>query len=205
MLRASRGFSRSSGLILGRSWGMGHISDYRRMTGPSWDAFPRLYALAPNPTASVLTMWTLFLPQASYDQRVADFMSLHIHLANLRPSAEAQDAWLWRHSRFSAKAIYHLLRGQAPREANSLVRRCRVVWKQRLPLKIRLFGWLLLRRRLMTRVIRRRMVPRAIVSCPHCVGEDEDCSHLFFTCPLAQEAWKAAGVAWLVASSNETF
>ena len=38
-----------------------------------------------------------------------------------------------------------------------------------------------------------------------CWGGDEDCSHLFFTCPIVQEAWRAAGVARLVASSDKAF
>ena len=116
-----------------------------------------------------------------------------------------QDAWIWRHSRFSTREVYRLLRGQEVPEAATLVRRCWVVWKQRLPLKIHIFGWLLLRRRVMTKVIRHRIFPRAIVCCPLCAGEDEDCPHLFFTCPIVQEAWRAAGAARLVASSDEAF
>ena len=33
----------------------------------------------------------------------------------------------------------------------------------------------------------------------------EDCSHLFFQCPLAQEAWRGAAVARLSVTSEETF
>ena len=124
---------------------------------------------------------------------------------NLRPLAETQDAWLWRHSRFSVRAVYRLLQGQAPPKAAYLVWRRRVVWKQWLPLKIRLFGWLLLRDRLMTRTMQRLLVPGAVVSCPLCDGEEDDGSHLFFTCPMVQEAWWTAGVARLVVSSDETF
>ena len=41
--------------------------------------------------------------------------------------------------------------------------------------------------------------------CPLYAGEDEDCPHLFFTCPIVQEAWRAAGVARLVVSSCKAF
>ena len=98
-------------------WGMGHISNFGRM-GHLGDVFPLLYAPAPNPAATILTMWTgtwtPSLPQALSGQRLANFMSLQTHLANLRPYAETQDTWLWSHSRLSAKAAYCLLRGQAP-------------------------------------------------------------------------------------------
>ena len=48
-------------------------------------------------------------------------------------------------------------------------------------------------------------VSGAVVSCPLCDGEEEDCFHLFFTCPMVHEAWRAAGVAHLVAFSNKAF
>ena len=40
---------------------------------------------------------------------------------------------------------------------------------------------------------------------PAMCWEVEDCPHLFFTCLIVQEAWRAAGVAGLVASSEEAF
>ena len=43
------------------------------------------------------------------------------------------------------------------------------------------------------------------MSCSLCDGEEEDYSHLFFRCSMVQEAWRAAGVACLVASSDEAF
>ena len=149
--------------------------------------------------------WTSTLPQALSNQRLADFMSLQVRLANLRPTEEITDAWRWRHSRFSARAIYRLLRGQEPLEAAALVRRCRVIWRKRLPLKIRIFGWLLVRRRLMTRAMRHRIVPGAITNCPLCDGEIEDCSDLFFTCPMVQEAWQTSGAVRPTVSSDEEF
>ena len=79
------------------------------------------------------------------------------------------------------------------------------MWKQLLPLKVRLFGWLLLRRCIMTRTLRRRFDPEASAVCPLCNEAEEDCSHLFFQCPLAQAARRAAGVGYLDTSSDEEF
>ena len=170
---------------------------------------PRLYALAPITAATVRSMWTgawtPTLPQALLDQRLADFMSLQVRLANLRQTEEIIDAWKWRHYSFSARTVYRLLRGQEPSEATALVRLCRVIWKQRLPLMIRIFGWLLVRCRLMTRAMRHRLVLGAIMNCPLCDGEIEDCSHLFFTCPMVQEAWRTSGAARPTVSSDVEF
>ena len=85
-----------------------------------------------------------------------------------------RDAWVWRQPRFSAKATYRLLCGQMPPEDPHIIQRCRLVWKRRIPLKIRIFRWLLLRQPLMTRVMRQRMLPATSVSCPLCDGGPED-------------------------------
>ena len=92
-----------------------------------------------------------------------------------------------------------------PTRVGALVRRCRVIWKQRLPLKIRIFGWLLVRRHLMTRAMHHHLVPGAVVNCPLCDGEVEDYSHQFIARPMVQEAWRTAGVARLTTYSDEEF
>ena len=172
------------------------------------DLFPRLYALTPVPGVTVRTQWSdawcPTLPQALSDQRLVDLMILQSRLASMRLTDGIRDAWIWRHSRFSVRAAYHILCGQEPPEDPPLIRRCQLVWKQRLPLKIRLFGWLLLRRRLLTRVRRRRQNPEAPVECPLC-HEAKDCFHLFLKCPLVQAAWRAVGAGHLVTSSDEEF
>ena len=60
--------------------------------------------------------------------------------------------------------------GRPAPEDPRIIQRCRLVWKRRIPLKIHIFGWLLLRQRLMTRVVRQRMLPASSVSCPLCDG-----------------------------------
>ena len=124
---------------------------------------------------------------------------------DFRPLEATRDAWVWRQSRFTVKAVYRLLCGQLPPENVYVTQRCRLIWKRHIPLKIRIFGWLLLQRRLTTRVARQRMFPDSPISCPLCGGGPEDCSHLFFQCPLAQEAWRGAAVARLSVTSEETF
>ena len=173
------------------------------------DLFPRLYALALVPGATVRIQWSdawcLALPQALSDQRLADLLTLQSWLASMRLTNRVRDAWVWRHSRFSVRAAYRTLCGQEPPEDFQIVCRCQLVWKQRLPLEIRLFGWLLIRRRLMTRALRHRQNPKAPVECPLCHVAQEDCCHLFLQCPLVQAAWRAAGGGHLVTTSDEEF
>ena len=79
------------------------------------------------------------------------------------------------------------------------------MWKRRLPLKVKVFSWLLLRRCLMTRSRLQRMIPDAPVEWLWCVRAVEDCHHLFFACPLTQTVWQATGVGRLMATSEEAF
>ena len=173
------------------------------------DIFPRVYALGPDPGTIVRAQWsdawTPALLQALSDQRLADLLSLQSRMAEFRPSDGIRDRWVWCSSSFSSRAVYRFLRGQEAPEDPQLVRRSRLVWKQWLPLKIGLFGWLLLRRHIMTRTLRCQFDPEASAVCPLCNEVEEDCSHLFFKCPLAQAAWRAAGVGHLDTSSDEEF
>ena len=136
---------------------------------------------------------------------MAELLRLQELLADQNLSEATQDAWVWSGPSFTVRAVYRLLRDQGAPEDPILLQRCRLVWKRRLPLKIKIFAWLLLRRRLMTRSLRQCMFPDSPVECPLCARTVEDCQHLFFACSLAQEVWRAADVGRLVTTSEEAF
>ena len=171
--------------------------------------FPSLYRLSPELGNSVPRAWhdAWFpeLPAALIDQGVAKLFMLQELLSDRRLVEAAPDMWVWGSSWFSARAAYRLLRDQEVLEDPLILQRCHLVWKRRLPLKIKVFAWLLARRRLMMRALQQRMAPNSPVECPLCVGAVEDCSYLFFVCPLAQAVWLAANVGRLVVSSKEAF
>ena len=129
--------------------------------------------------------WVPPLPEALPDQRVAELISLQELLTDRCISKAVQDAWIWNGPSFTTWAAYRRLQDQENPEDPLILQRCRVVWKRRLPLKIKVFAWLLLRRRLMTRSRLQRMVPKAPTECLLCARAVEDCQHLFFACPLA--------------------
>ena len=151
-----------------------------RMAG----TFPHLYGLTLAPHATVRSTWNgtwnPMLPQTISYQQLAEF-----HLVDIRLLEATRDAWVWRQPRSTVMAVYRLLCGQLLPENIYITQRCRLIWKRHIPLKIRIFRWLLLRWRLMTRVARQRMFLHSPVSCPLCGGGPEDCSHLFFQCSLA--------------------
>ena len=171
--------------------------------------FPRLYALSTDQGVVVRRAWNdawvLPLPQALSDQRVAELISLQELLADRRLSEAAQDAWVWSGPSFTTRATYILLRAMRTRRIRSSCRGAVWCGNDVSPLKIKVFAWLLLRRRLMTRSGLQRMVPNAQVECPLCARAMEDCQHLFFVCPLAQTVWQETRVGRLVATLEEAF
>ena len=57
----------------------------------------------------------------------------------------------------------------------------------------------------MTRALRQRYVPGADAGCVMCSATMEDCTHLFFECPLVQPVWAAAAVEGLDITSADAF
>ena len=152
-------------------------------------SFPRLFALASDPECSVRQAWhdawTPPMPETLSDQRTFELLRLQELLADLPPT-EGQDGWTWCETSFSVRAAYRRLWAQAGSEDTLFLRLWRQIWRSRIPLKIRVFLWLLLRRRLMTRSLRQRWDPYSSAECALCEALLEDCDHLFVRCPLAQ-------------------
>ena len=116
------------------------------------------------------------------------------------------DTWVWHGARFSARNVYHHLQElEGPPDTTMLLKCYRISWKRRISLKIKIFGRLLLRQRLMTRSFCQRFCPGSSVESPLCVSVNEDCSHLFFECLFAQATWPAASTSSLDVSTAESF
>ena len=171
---------------------------------------PRPYALALDPGAMVRIVWDAgwfpSLPRTLSDQLYADLFALHTTLVPIQLSERALGVWEWRSSLFSARAVYrHFQDLESISNSSMLLKCCRLFWKCRIPLKIKLFGWLFLRQRLMTRSLWQRFCPDAPVECPLCARAAKDCSHLFFECQFAQMAWQATPMSGLGTSTTTPF
>ena len=150
--------------------------------------FPRLFALARDQQVSVCQAWqeawAPALPVALSDQRADDLIRMQTLLGDCQLS-EGPDAWVWQEPRFSARAVYQRLLEQAATEDPTFLRLWRAAWKSQLLLKIRIFAWLLLRRRLKTRAFLHRVIPDISTGCALCASAEETCEHLFITCPVS--------------------
>jgi len=71
------------------------------------------------------------------------------------------------------------------------------LWRLKIPSRITVFGWRLLRDRLPTRQnLQRRQVQLTDTLCPFCKNAEEDASHLFFHCSKIQPLWWET-MSWL--------
>ena len=101
------------------------------------------------------------------------------------------DRWEWiadQSGTYSTQSAYEVLWEGAAEEN---IEECfQVLWKIRIPSKIAVFAWRLLRDRLPTKSnLRARQVQISDMNCPFCRRMEEDASHLFIHCSKIQPLW----------------
>ena len=67
-------------------------------------------------------------------------------------------------------------------------------WKIKIPLRIKTFIWLILKKSILTRDILIKRGGNCAKNCLFC-GQDESIDHLFLHCPLARYVWNVVNVA----------
>ena len=68
------------------------------------------------------------------------------------------------------------------------------MWKVKLPLRIKTFLWLILKKSILTRDVLLDRGGDCTTNCLFC-GKDESIDHLFLRCPLARYVWNVVSVA----------
>ena len=139
------------------------------------------------------------------DQRVQNFLDIEQSLVQLRLVSSVRDAWEWENAPFSIHKAYQRIRGRQGTEDETTIRACQTIYQQKFPLKVKIFGWLLLRRRLLTRVFWKKMYPDASKECVLCREGKEDCKHLFFICSFAHTIWAFKGITAVEAIYKTNF
>jgi len=115
-------------------------------------------------------------------------------LTDIEDSAIQQqgtDTWVWSGDpvgHYSTRTAYNLLREEAVvgRQEDYFDK----LWKIKIPARIAVFAWRLIRDRLPTRQnLRRRQVQLTDLQCHFCRNSKEGASHLFFHCCKIQPIW----------------
>ena len=110
--------------------------------------FPRLYALVRDRHALVSHYWTnAWVPKACgrlSAPHSLELLDLQYCPAAFQPSETETDRWLWFGAVFSTRAAYRRLGTGSPPNPALTLAACRLIWKRKIPLKVKIFGWLLL-------------------------------------------------------------
>ena len=104
---------------------------------------------------------------------------------------QTKDRWIWKpeqSGQYSVKSAYDMLRRDDMEGVD--VKVFQDLWKLRIPPKIAVFAWRLLKERLQTKAnLRRRQLMINDTSCPFCGIYEENEAHLFFLCDKILPLW----------------
>ena len=173
------------------------------------EEFPRLFALARSPNATTWECWdgawSPTFNAALSDQRLEEFMIMQQRISNKWHHPTSHDGWEWEDVVFTVKSAYKKIREEQYEVDPLLAEACQFIWRLKVPLKVKIFGWFLLLGRLMTRVYHKRLYPDTMTTCGMCSSQDEDYKHLFFECPFARIVWNNQAINPVDVSSEAAF
>ena len=95
---------------------------------------------------------------------------------------------LFRSGVFSVKSLYAFL------IAKKVSFPYRKLWSLKLPLRIKVFCWILIKDKILTKENLKKRGWKKVEMCEFC-DSHETTEHLFFSCPLAKYIWTIASVA----------
>ncbi|GKV23716.1 hypothetical protein SLEP1_g33415 [Rubroshorea leprosula] len=127
-------------------------------------------------------------------------MELQSKIRDVKTSQGSTDRWEWIHDKngqYTTKSAYSLLTKEES-GANGSTTFTRV-WNPILPSKISTFNWQLLQDRIPTKMnlLRRRVIKDMGESrCGICNEREEDSTHMFLKCKMAQWLWMACAKWW---------
>jgi len=132
--------------------------------------------------------WDLKWRRHLFDSEVSMAGSFLGEVAGIQVQINCRDDWVWLSHQYSAKSAYDMLRGDIV-QGDDVVDFVEL-WKLRIPTRIAVFVWRLLRDRLPTKVnLCRRQVAINESSCPFCGSAEEDAAHFFFHCSKILPLW----------------
>ncbi|XP_044367523.1 uncharacterized protein [Triticum aestivum] len=170
------------------------------------DRFPRAFSFTRNEDISVQefltaeTLGTTFhLPLS--EQAHEELLTMQQMLTPTTLN-QGDDKWgcTWGKGEYTAKQYYsYYFRNLDAHQSYKWI------WKSKVTMKIKVFGWLLL----FDRLNKRNMLKRRHYNigdnytCLLCASPPEETlEHLFFTCPFSQDCWTHLNISWLTQGSR---
>ncbi|KAG4935440.1 hypothetical protein JHK82_049743 [Glycine max] len=142
--------------------------------------------------------WNFIWRRPLFDNEIATIVSFLRDVEGKIIQQHRSDVWVWKANpsgNYSGQSAYHMLRGETTEGSQN---ECfEELWKIKIPRKISVFVWRLLRDRLLTRTnLQRRQVQINDLSCPFYKSMEEDSTHLFIHCNKIQPIWWES-LSWL--------
>jgi hypothetical protein len=160
------------------------------------EQYPALYSIVRRKGDTIATVMATSPPNVTFrrvllGQRLVAWNDLIQRLGDIQLSTEP-DEFRWNlhvDGTFSVKSLYNaILHSDIPVDNN------KKIWKMKIPLKIKNFGWYLRRGVILTKD---NLVKRNWHGSTRCVfcQQDETIKHLFFQCHFARSIWSVIQVA----------
>lgn len=158
-------------------------------TKPLCLSFPCLFSHSVGPFARVANIIRFGLNFNLRDRLTlaasTELVSLLSLLQDFMLSNEQDQRFLKGGLDFSTKRAYEILSQEPQDDLHA-----KLIWKSRVPSKIKVFAWLVFKGRLNTKakLAHKSITPNA--DCPRCSFNHEDTDHLLIACPLAARIWQ---------------
>ena len=171
------------------------------------EKFPRLYSISLQQQSFIQQMgslkdngweWNFTLRRLCFDDEIDSAAVFLNKIQDMILPHQGPDVWEWTANstgQYTANSAYKvLMEGAAAVTQEDCFAK---LWSIKVPSKIAIFAWRLIRDRLPTRhKLQRRQVQVADTSCPLCRVEEENAGHLFFHCSKIQPLWWEA-MSWI--------
>ncbi|KAH1209320.1 putative ribonuclease H protein [Glycine max] len=164
------------------------------------EKYPRLYLISLQQHQVIRLMgmykdigweWNFTWRRSLFENEIDSAVNFLSDIADKSIQQQGPDAWVWSEdpaAQYSTRNAYNMLgeEGAAGRQEECFEK----LWRIRIPARIAVFAWRLIRDRLPTRQnLRRRQVQITDMLCPFCRIQEEGASHLFFHCNKIQPIW----------------
>ncbi|KAK1296362.1 hypothetical protein QJS10_CPB15g00774 [Acorus calamus] len=171
-------------------------------------AYPMATQAAENTEATVQELWKvvdgrggwcLQMRRITTETQVGELAALLQLIQSFSPAEERADTAQWEkgsNPSYSVKRGYKWccqdLEAVLGMEAKTLV-----MWRWKIPLKVKIFLWMLFQKRLLTKVYRGKWRGLEDLRCPLCNNAEETVEHLFLSCQKTTQLW-----VWLASFST---
>ena len=136
--------------------------------------------------------WNLHFRRPVSERELEEVSNLLSSLGRVRVCGALEDKWVWVEEGsglFTCKSLFKTLIDKPTFTPFNFYH---FIWKISIPSKLRVFGWLLILKKLNTQDLLQKRQPLLYVSpswCVMCKKGSETVNHLFLHCSVAQKVW----------------